>query len=122
MLQYIRGRNSDAGESNSRVLGVTSLQVTMYNCNRYPGTNQALNSIVFNLIHNRFAFTVNFENLCWFGCISYLKFPKEPGEIVIFTTNILMNCSYNYTQCKIQLKLKKMSSKEFIKVLVLLMK
>jgi hypothetical protein len=64
MLQDIRGRNSDAGESNSRVVGVISLQVTVYNCDRYPGANQALNSIVFDLVHNRFAFTVNLETLC----------------------------------------------------------
>jgi hypothetical protein len=72
MLQDIRGRNSDAGESNSRLVGVTSLQVTMYNCDRYAGTNQASNSIIYDLVHNRFAFTVNLETLCWFGCMSYL--------------------------------------------------
>jgi hypothetical protein len=59
MLQDIRGRNSDAGESNSRVVGVTSLQVTMYNCDRYAGANEALNCIVYDLVRNRFAFTVN---------------------------------------------------------------
>jgi hypothetical protein len=72
MLQDIRRRNSDAGESNSRVVGVTSLQVTMYSYDRYAGANQALNSIVFDLVHNRFAFTVNLENLCWFRYMSYL--------------------------------------------------
>jgi hypothetical protein len=80
MLQDIRGRNSDAGESNSSVVGVTSLQITMYNCDRYTGANQALNSIVYDLVHNRFAFTVNLQTLCWFGCMSYLKYPKVPGE------------------------------------------
>jgi hypothetical protein len=49
MLQDIRGRNSDAAESKSRVLGVTSLQVTMYNWDRYAGANETLNSIVFDL-------------------------------------------------------------------------
>jgi hypothetical protein len=80
MLEDIRGRNSNAGESNSRVVGVTSLQVTMNNCYRYAGANQALNSIVFDLVHNRFAFTVTLETLCWFGCMSYLKYQKVPGE------------------------------------------
>jgi hypothetical protein len=80
MLQDIRGRNSDAGESNSRVVGVTSLQITMYNCDRYTGPNQTLNSIVYDLVHNRFAFIVNLETLSWFGCMSYLKFPKKTGE------------------------------------------
>jgi hypothetical protein len=69
MLQDIRGRNSDVGESNSRVVGVTSLQETMYNCDRYPGANQPLNSIVYDL-----------ETLCSFGYISYLKYPKVLGE------------------------------------------
>jgi hypothetical protein len=52
----------------------------MFNCDRYAGANQALNYIVFDLVHNRFAFTVNLETLCWFGCMSYLKYPKVPGE------------------------------------------
>jgi hypothetical protein len=80
MLQDIRGRNSDVGESNSRVVGITSLQVTMYNCDRYAGANEALNCIVYDLVRNRYAFTVNLETLCWFGCMSYLKYPKVPGE------------------------------------------
>jgi hypothetical protein len=80
MLQDIRGRNSDTGESNSRVVGVTFLQVTMYNCDRQAGANQVLNSIVYDLVHSRFAFTVNLETLCWFGCMSHIKYPKVPGE------------------------------------------
>jgi hypothetical protein len=52
----------------------------MYNCDRYTGTNQALNSIVFDLVRNRYAFTVNLETLCWFGCISNLKYLKVPSE------------------------------------------
>jgi hypothetical protein len=80
ILQDIRGRNSDAGESNSRVVGVTSLQVTMYNCDIHACANQALNSIVYDLVHNRFAFTINLETQCWFGCMSYLKYPKVPEE------------------------------------------
>jgi hypothetical protein len=66
-LQDIGGRNSDAGESKSTVAGVTSPPVTMYNCDIYVGANQALNSIVFDLVHNKFAFSVNLETLCWFG-------------------------------------------------------
>jgi hypothetical protein len=80
ILQDLRGRNIDARESKSRVVGVTSLRVTMYNCDRYVCANQALNSIVYDIIQNRFAFTVNFESLCWFGCMSYLKFSKVLGE------------------------------------------
>jgi hypothetical protein len=55
----MRGRNSDGGESNSRVVGVTSLQITMYNCDRYAGANQTLNSIVYYIVNNRFAFIRN---------------------------------------------------------------
>jgi hypothetical protein len=40
ILQDIRGINSDAGERNSREIGITSLQVTMFNCDRYSGANQ----------------------------------------------------------------------------------
>jgi hypothetical protein len=122
MLQDIRGRNSDAGESNSRIVGVTSLQVTMYNCDRYSGANQALNSIIYDLLRNRYAFTVNLETLCWFGCMSYLRYPKVPGEIVILAINTLGNYSFNSMICKTEVNLKKRSLREIIQVLVLRMR
>jgi hypothetical protein len=80
ILQDIRWRNGDAWESNSRVVGVNSLKVTMYNFYTNAGANQAINYIVFKLDHKIIAFTVNLENLCWFGWMSYLKFQKVPGE------------------------------------------
>jgi hypothetical protein len=52
----------------------------MYNCDRYAGANQALNFIIHDLVHNRFAFTVILETLCWFGCMSNLKYQKVLGE------------------------------------------
>jgi hypothetical protein len=95
MLQDIRGRNSDAGKSNTRDVGINSLQVTMYDCGRYAGANQALNSIVYGLVHNRFAFTVNLETLCWFGYMSYLKYPKVLGEAEIERFKEVFNVSIN---------------------------
>jgi hypothetical protein len=122
MLEDIRGRNSDAGESNSRVVDATSFHITMYNCDRYAGANQALNSIVYNLVHNRFVFTVNLENPCWFCCISYLKYQKVLGEHRNTHDNALLSCSFNSTICKIEEKLKNMSLRKIIQISVLLIK
>jgi hypothetical protein len=52
----------------------------MYNSDRYAGPNEVLYSIVYDLVRNRYAFTVNLATLCWFGCISYLKYPKVRGK------------------------------------------
>jgi hypothetical protein len=75
LLKYIQGKNSDGGESSHRVVAVTKLMCTVYNCDTKIGGGP-LNAIVYELVNNQYAYTVNLENLCLFGCLSYLLFPR----------------------------------------------
>jgi hypothetical protein len=91
MLKEITNKNGDGAESSHRVIGVTRLQITLYDCDLKLGAKLAADSIVHQLVRNLYAFTVNLQNLCWFGCMSYLKFPRLQGSTITSAQSILVS-------------------------------
>jgi hypothetical protein len=77
LLKSIQSKNSDGGESNHRIIAVTKLMLVCYFCDggKIGTKTSALDKFIFSLVNNKFAYTTNLKNLCWFGCMSFILFP-----------------------------------------------
>jgi hypothetical protein len=76
MLKDIASKNTNRSESSHKVIGVTRLQITLYNSDMKQGTRLAADSKLHQLVRNLHMYTVNIHDLCWFGCMWYLKYPR----------------------------------------------
>jgi hypothetical protein len=74
MLKDISSKNADGGESSHRVIGVTRLEITVYDYDMNLGTTLVADSIIHQTVRNLYAYTVNLQNLCCFDCMSYFKY------------------------------------------------